>query len=245
MTRQMPGHAPSSPGAMPAPRFPGSRLHRRSSTESATSSATFPRPSSNLQHCGTTVPDMPPPLAETIYLRIAWSQDAFHLHVHVVDPNVVVNPMSSLLWNADAVEVFIAGTGTLHGAYTGSNEGGAIQIVLSPPADGFPTRGTAFFNPMPGVQTNANINQSIYAGRLTDDGYGARAAAPVGFLCRPGDSGRSHRLRYRRGRRAKPGRGRARDAMHVEPTWGWRPSISRRARGVRLRDGIAGRALLR
>src|SRR5262249_46600347 len=88
----------------------------------------------DMAHCGTTDVAVPPALPEIASLRIAWSDDAFHLHLHVTDPSVIVNPESSLLWDADALEIFIAGTGTLHGPYNGSNDGGAIQIVLSPPA---------------------------------------------------------------------------------------------------------------
>lgn len=124
--------------------------------------------------CPTLVPSgEPPPLAEKVYLRIAWSVDAFHLHVHVVDPDVIVNPDPASLWNGDAVEIFVAGTSGagLTGSYNGTDDGGAIQIVLAPPGGGFPTRGQAFFNPGGSVHTSAPISASIYAGRLVDDGY--------------------------------------------------------------------------
>lgn len=115
----------------------------------------------------------PAEMPERATLRIAWSSDAFHLHIHVADPQVIVNPDPARLWDGDAVELFIAGpsAGGLTGSYNGSNDGGAIQIVLAPPGAGFPTRGQAFFNPGGNVHTNAPISSSIYAGRLVDDGY--------------------------------------------------------------------------
>jgi hypothetical protein len=114
-----------------------------------------------------------PALPEKVYLRVGWSTDAFHLHVHVIDPNVIVNPNPGMLYSGDAVEIFIAGASgdKLHGSYNGSNDGGAIQIVLAPPGAGFQTRGQAFFNPGGGVHSNAPISSSIYAGRLVSDGY--------------------------------------------------------------------------
>jgi hypothetical protein len=128
----------------------------------------------DVNDCPTMIPGGElPDLPEKVYLRVAWSQRDFHLHVRVVDPNVVVNPADTSLWNGDAIEVYIAGTsGTgLTGSYDGTDDGGAIQIVLAPPGGGHETRGQAFFNPGDGRHTSTRIDKSSYAGRLTDDGY--------------------------------------------------------------------------
>jgi hypothetical protein len=126
----------------------------------------------DVNSCPTLLPAEPPDLPERVFLRIAWSQDAFHLHVKVVDPNVVVNPQSGSLWNGDAVEIYIAGTSGagLTGQYNGTNDGGAIQIVLGPPGSGHGVRGQAFFN-YGGQHTSTQINPDSYAGRLVADGY--------------------------------------------------------------------------
>ena len=127
----------------------------------------------DVNDCTTMIPAENLRFAEKVYLRAAWSQGDFHLHVKVEDPNVVVNPADASLWNGDAVEIYIAGTsGTgLTGSYDGTDDGGAIQIVLAPPGAGQAARGQAFFNPGDGRHTSTRIDQSSYAGRLTSDGY--------------------------------------------------------------------------
>jgi hypothetical protein len=127
----------------------------------------------DVDSCPTLIPSEPPDMPERVYLRIGWSMDAFHLHVRVVDPAVLVNPNPDRLWDGDAIEIYVAGASgeKLTGSYNGSNDGGAIQIVLAPPGAGFGTRGRAFFNPGGGVHQNTPISSSIYAGRLTADGY--------------------------------------------------------------------------
>jgi hypothetical protein len=127
-----------------------------------------------------------PTLPERVFLRIAWSQRDFHLHVKVVDPNVVVNPADTSLWNGDAVEIYIAGTsGTgLTGQYNGNNDGGAIQIVLAPPGAGKPTRGQAFFN-YAGRHESTPIDPSSFAGRLTSDGYELELIYTWALIARP------------------------------------------------------------
>jgi hypothetical protein len=141
--------------------------------------------------CPMLYPSEPPVLPEKVYLRIAWSTDAFHLHIRVVDPSVIVNPDPGNLWNGDAVEIFIAGASgeNLNGSYNGSNDGGAIQIVLAPPGAGVSTRGQAFFNPGGSVHTSAPINSSIYAGRLVDDGYELELRYPWAAFAEPATPG--------------------------------------------------------
>jgi hypothetical protein len=127
----------------------------------------------DVDSCPTLFPSEPRDMPERVFLRIGWSADAFHLHVRVIDPAVLVNPNPDRLWDGDAVEIYVAGTSGegLTGSYNGTNDGGAIQIVLAPPGAGFGTRGRAFFNPGNGVHQNTPISSSIYGGRLTEDGY--------------------------------------------------------------------------
>ncbi|HEY6560347.1 MAG TPA: sugar-binding protein [Polyangiaceae bacterium] len=127
----------------------------------------------DVDSCPTLIPSEPPSMPESVHLRIGWSADAFHLHVRVEDPSVLVNPDPNRLWDGDAVEIYIAGvTGeALTGSYNGRNDGGAIQIVLAPPGAGFDTRGRAYINPGADVHVNTPITSSFYAGRLTEDGY--------------------------------------------------------------------------
>ncbi|HMJ13474.1 MAG TPA: sugar-binding protein, partial [Polyangiaceae bacterium] len=110
-----------------------------------------------------------------------------HLHVRVVDPAVLVNPDPDRLWDGDAIEIYLAGASgeNLTGSYNGTNDGGAIQIVLAPPGAGFPTRGRAFFNPSASQHTNAPINASIYAGRRTDEGYELELRYPWSAVADP------------------------------------------------------------
>lgn len=127
----------------------------------------------DVDSCATMFPSEPPSMPEKVYLRIAWSTEAFHLHVHVVDPSVLVSTDETRLWDSDAVEIYIAGaSGTdLKGSYSGSDYGGPIQIILSPPAGGYPTRGQAYLYPSATNAVRATINNSIFAGRLVADGY--------------------------------------------------------------------------
>ena len=139
--------------------------------------------------CPTMIPGGELPiLPERVFLRVAWSQRDFHLHVKVVDPNVVVNPADTSLWNGDAVEIYIAGSsGTdagLTGQYNGNNDGGAIQIVLAPPGAGKPTRGQAFFN-YAGRHESTSIDPSSFAGRLTSDGYELELIYTWALIARP------------------------------------------------------------
>jgi hypothetical protein len=135
---------------------------------------TIPAMEFDVNDCPTMIPGGElPNLPEKVYLRVAWSQFHFHLHVKVEDPNVLVNPADTSLWNGDAVEIYIAGTSGagLTGSYDGTDDGGAIQIVLAPPGGGHAARGQAFFNPGDGRHTSTRIDASTYAGRLTSDGY--------------------------------------------------------------------------
>lgn len=120
--------------------------------------------------CPTLDPDPPPALPASASLRVAWSAQAVHLHVRVQDPAVIVQPDRARLWNGDSVEIYIAGASgaQLTGAFDGTNDGGAIQLVLTPPSGAFPARGEAFFSRF---GAHSAIDPSLYAGRLVPGGY--------------------------------------------------------------------------
>jgi hypothetical protein len=120
--------------------------------------------------CPTVDPDPPPALPASVSLRVAWSAQAVHLHVRVQDPAIIVQPDRARLWNGDSVEIYIAGASgaQLTGAFDGTNDGGAIQLVLTPPSGAFPARGEAFFSRF---GAHSEIDPSLYAGRLIPGGY--------------------------------------------------------------------------
>jgi hypothetical protein len=119
-----------------------------------------------------TLPSPPPDLREKVELRVAWSDAAFHLHIHVYDQHVLTR-RGDHSYNADAVEVFLAGPSAqgYNGPYDGQSDGGAMQFVLSPPSASDPeAQGSGWSNP-PGQHNTAIFAPSNYAGRLVDDGY--------------------------------------------------------------------------
>jgi hypothetical protein len=120
--------------------------------------------------CPTLDPSTPPALPGRVVLRVAWSTQALHLHMHVSDPTVIVQADPARLWNGDAVEIYIAGASgaDLHGVYTGTDDGGAVQLVLAPPSAPFATRGEAFLSRF---GAHSPIDPALYAGRLVADGY--------------------------------------------------------------------------
>jgi hypothetical protein len=71
-----------------------------------------------------TNPTPPPNLPTVVTLRAAWSESYLHMHIHVEDPNILVDPTGTKLWNGDNVQVFFAGTANLGGAYSGTETGG-------------------------------------------------------------------------------------------------------------------------
>jgi hypothetical protein len=120
--------------------------------------------------CPTLDPDPPPALPASASLRVAWSAQAVHMHVRVQDPTIIVQPDRARLWNGDSVELYIAGASgaQLTGAFDGTNDGGAIQLVLTPPSGAFAARGEAFFSRF---GAHSEINSSLFAGRLVPGGY--------------------------------------------------------------------------
>jgi len=112
----------------------------------------------------------PPDLPETVTFRAAWSRDGFHIHVHVDDPTVIVNPDASKLWDGDSVEVMVANSTTFTGRFDGSNDGGAIHVGVSPPSGYYDARGVIYVDPV-----NATYRYQLpadwFAARQVPGGY--------------------------------------------------------------------------
>lgn len=120
--------------------------------------------------CATTSPAGHPAWPGKVTLRVGWSGAALHVHVHVEDSAIIVQPDRARLWDGDAVEIFIAGASgsALHGAFNGTNDGGAVQLVFTPPSNLFGARGEAFLSRF-GAHTA--LDAALFAGRLVPGGY--------------------------------------------------------------------------
>jgi hypothetical protein len=115
-----------------------------------------------------TVP--PPDLPETITFRAAWSPDGFHLHVHVDDPTIIVNPELTNLWDGDGIEVLVANSNTFSGRFDGTNDGGAIHVGLVPPSGYAVPRGVIYVDPVTN-QARYELAAGLFAGRQVTGGY--------------------------------------------------------------------------
>jgi hypothetical protein len=111
---------------------------------------------------------------DTAIIRVGWSTDALHVFVHVVDSDWAPPPAGGCIGTCSQVEVYVAATSMLSGAYDGDNDGGAIQILLSAP----PTVAQAFYNSGPGKQMPISIDPSHYIGVVTPDGYSIELEYP-------------------------------------------------------------------
>jgi hypothetical protein len=123
-----------------------------------------------------TVP--PPQLPEQVTFRAAWSPDGFHIHVHVDDPIVIVNPDTSKIWDGDSVEVMVANSTTFTGRFDGSNDGGALHIGVAPPAGYYTARGIIYVDPVSGTNYRYPLDNSLYAGRTVPGGYEVEVYLP-------------------------------------------------------------------
>ncbi len=107
-------------------------------------------------------------LPERVTLRAGWSDVALHAHVHVEDPAIIVDP-SSTLWNGDNVQLFVAPTDNLTGTYTGTEDGGALHVLISAPDSADLSHATVIYQN--GVSTNSPFVTGLFAGRRVTGGY--------------------------------------------------------------------------
>jgi hypothetical protein len=117
-------------------------------------------------------------VASVVTLRVAWSDAALHAHVHVADATVSPSVDPTGLWNGDNVQFFMAGTGTLTGAFTGMDDGGARHCIVAPPSTLLPNGSATDFYETPGGLVTPALDTSLYATRLVEDGYEVEVRLP-------------------------------------------------------------------
>lgn len=105
---------------------------------------------------------------ETVTLRAAWSDVGLHVHVHVEDPSIVPDS-SATLWNGDNVQLFAAPTGDLTGTYMGTEDGGAIHVLISAPDLTDVSRAVVIYQN--GAASNSTFVNGLYATRRVAGGY--------------------------------------------------------------------------
>lgn len=90
---------------------------------------------------------VPPALQTTVRIRVAWSSYGLHAHVSVNDPKIQVVGASEVnLWQADSVEMYVAGYDALTGQFDGvTKDIGAAQMIFAPAAGATPTRAMYFY----------------------------------------------------------------------------------------------------
>ena len=130
------------------------------------------------------IPTPPPidvdPHAE---VRVAWSSDGLHLHVHVADAHVVVMPAeSNNLHYGDSIEIYAAGFVPSAGDYDDKTDIGAVHVIIAPPGVDVGARAyvyTSRYDHLP-----VSLAPALYAGRIVDDGYEIEAEFPWTLISR-------------------------------------------------------------
>jgi Cys-rich repeat protein len=122
-------------------------------------------------------------LPHSMTVRVAWSEDAFHLYAEVEDPEVVTNNEVDYLWSGDVVELFLAPgpAAELAGFFSGRVDG--VQLLIAPPTTANPARAARLFwlpsedNPSNYLQVREPLT-SGFAARATETGYAVEARLP-------------------------------------------------------------------
>jgi hypothetical protein len=110
------------------PRFTGTQVLDGSADDFCVPAMTYA-----LTEAGWVNPNFDAELPTVVTARVGWSAEAMHVHVHVEDPAIYISSdTTSNKWNGDSVQVFLAGTDTLTGNYTGTQDGGATHIIATP-----------------------------------------------------------------------------------------------------------------
>src|SRR5262249_21753991 len=88
------------------------------------------------------------------------------------------------LWNGDAIELFVSGTAALTGAFDGTNDPQAMQIIVTPGVLGTPARAHRY-------QTGDRgpVPDAYFASKLTSDGYSIELGLPWSYLGGAGKKG--------------------------------------------------------
>jgi hypothetical protein len=125
-------------------------------------------------------PALHPSSPEVVTLRVAWSPDALHVHVHVDDPSVVPDTTTTV-WGGDNIQVFFAGTTLMTGAYTGLEDAGATHVLVSAPTSaGISTAVFAYNAAFTGVSRGL-VPPQDFASRVVAGGYEVELQLPWGI----------------------------------------------------------------
>jgi len=127
-------------------------------------------------------------IPQEVTLRAAWSEEAFVAHIHVTDP-LLLPDTSEPLWNGDNVQFFVAGTSTLTGAYSGTEDGGATHVIIAPPGDATAARGITIYEPCYACVMITSLSTTSYVARAVTDGYEIEVRLPWGATAEPRVSG--------------------------------------------------------
>jgi hypothetical protein len=111
-------------------------------------------------------------------VRMGWSPEALHAHVHVDDARIFG---ASPIYNGDNVQFFIAGDKPAIGKFSGSQDGAANQLMLAPPEGATMSRSTTLF-PSATYQ---------YVGRVVDNGYEVELKWPWNGIVTPATVGKT------------------------------------------------------
>lgn len=125
-------------------------------------------------------------LPETVTLRAGWSEIGLHVHIHVDDLSIVPDSSTSL-WNGDNVQLFVAPTAELTGTYTGTQDGGAIHVLISAPDAADVSHAVVIYQN--GPATNAPFVTGLYATRRVAGGYDVEAQLQWLAVAKPRQSG--------------------------------------------------------
>jgi hypothetical protein len=153
-----------------------------------------------------------------VTVRAAWADDAFVAHVHVVDPAILPDS-GATLWNGDSVQFFLAGTGTLTGTYSGTQDGGATHIIIAPTDGVVAARGITIYEPCYACVMSTALPTTVYAARTVADGYEVEVRMPWAATAEPRVSGAHIGLNLMFGVANTPGAGlELEGAMRNDPT---------------------------
>jgi len=128
-------------------------------------------------------PSPPPKSQVAASIRVAWSNAALHVHVHVDDAHVLVAPMdrSLDLWNGDSIDLFVSGRWPLDGRYDPTSDPHTHFLTVAPPSvDGtIPARAT-----IRDTASHATVllPSEMWAARLVPQGYDVELRVPWSWL---------------------------------------------------------------
>jgi hypothetical protein len=121
-------------------------------------------------------------IKEIATLRLAWSSEGLHMHIHVTDANVFVPANGSQeLHEGDAIEIYVAGYVPTSGTFDEKTDIGAQHIIVSPPSGAIGARGFVWTSscdfPVP-----AALNNAFFTGRTVSDGWEIELDLPWSVL---------------------------------------------------------------